>query len=154
MLQQAGLNCTISYQNRNVTCVEKKKKKGGERGRGGGRLSPWPSVTVPQTHSWLMELVTNKREVGLQLVMSCLVSTTGWSFGFTTQTSNPPSLSSLVVFSKLAVGWKFLRSQFSRPRKAKCKNHLTFCNIGLTVEQMSSTLLVFSLDFLLFSLNT
>lgn len=53
-----------------------------------------------------------------------------------------------ISFIKIAVGWKFL-SHFRRPDQVKCKNHLKFRNIGLTVEQMSDSLLVFSLDFLL-----
>lgn len=132
------------------------KRKGVcQRGRGGGRLSLWPSVTVtvPQTHSWLMNLVTNERIVGLQLVMSCFISTTGWSLifkfyhsGFEWTFYFPLYF---IPFIKIADRWKFLRSHFRRPYQVKCKNHLKFRNIGLTVEQMSSSLLVFSLDFLL-----
>lgn len=39
---------------------------------------------------------------------------------------------------KIEDGWQFLRSHFTRPRKAKCKNHLKLCNVGLTVQQVSS----------------
>lgn len=65
--------------------AQKKKRKGVCQCRsGGGRLSLWPSVTVtePQTHSWLMNLVTNKRIVGLQLVTSRFISTASWSLIF------------------------------------------------------------------------
>lgn len=128
MLQQAGFNCTISYQNRNVTCA--KRKGVCQRGRGGGRLSLWPSVTVPLTHSLLMKLVTNKRKVELQLVMSCLISTTGWSFVFKFlpfwHHSKPPLFSLFFPSIKIGDGWEFLRSHFSRPYEAKCKNHLKF----------------------------
>lgn len=152
MLQQAGLNCTISYQNRNVTCAKKKEKGVCQRGRGGGRLSLWPSVTVtvPQTHAWLMNLVTNKRKVG---IAASNVLFHSWSLIFRFYHSGIELTFYLplyfIPFIKIADGRKFLRSHFRRPDQVKCKNHLKFRNIGLTVEQMSDSLLVFSLDFLL-----